>query len=54
MEENFRCPIRVSHGKFFELLKQLEGAEKVQKASIDGKWEEIDPRSRNSNREEGQ
>jgi hypothetical protein len=39
----------VSHGKFFELLKELQEAGKVQKSVLDAKWEEIRDQSRKPN-----
>jgi hypothetical protein len=44
----------LSHGKFFELLKSLEAAGKVQKSAIDGKWQQIREPSRNQNHEKDQ
>jgi hypothetical protein len=40
----------ISSSRFFELLKDLEQAGKVQKSAIDGKWEQIRPHSGNSPR----
>ncbi|MHC1764499.1 MAG: AAA family ATPase [Verrucomicrobiia bacterium] len=55
-EWSSRCreELGISHGKFFELLKSLEKAEKVQKSHGDRKWEQIHPKSRNSNHEKDQ
>jgi hypothetical protein len=36
----------ISGSKFFELLKRLQEAGKVQKSVLDGKWEEISQQSR--------
>jgi hypothetical protein len=44
----------VSHGKFFELRKQLEDAGKVQKSVSDRKFEKIHPKSRNPNNDKDQ
>ena len=44
----------VSNGKFFELLKGVEEAGKVQKSVVDGKWQQIQHHSRNSNHENDQ
>jgi hypothetical protein len=41
----------VSHGKFFELLKELEQGEEVIKSAIDRKWQRVHQKPRSHNRE---
>ena len=44
----------ISSSRFFELLKELEQAGKVQKSAVDGKWEQIRQYSGNSPRHNDQ
>ncbi len=44
----------ISNSRFFELLKELEQAGKIQKSAVDGRWEQIRTHSGNSSRHNDQ
>ena len=44
----------ISRSRFFSLLKELVEGQKVSKSPIDGKWEQIRPKSQNRYEEKDQ